>query len=249
MRQGGTLTVTTTALDLREPRTEDGVIVPAGQYLVLSVADTGVGMVASTRAHVFEPFFSTKGHRGTGLGLATVYGLVEQSGGLITVDSEPDRETCFRVYLPTVDDAPTAGPLLYHRPAVAPSAHILLVEDDDGVRYLVSTLLRREGYSVVEAGHPADGLRLAQSSARPFQLLISDMVMPGMHGRALAENVTRLHPDAGILFITGYADQVVDAGHALLQKPFTSDEILWNVRETLRRAPAAGRASDTAIAG
>src|SRR5581483_1088807 len=190
MPGGGRLTLEVQCLDLVAPLTESQVSLPPGRYAVLSVADTGHGMDQETLQRIFEPFFTTKEMgKGTGLGLATVYGVVKQSHGEITVSSALGRGTTFRVYLPRVDP-----PSVANRPeaagetrSVAGAESILLVEDELAVRVLAREALREHGYRVQEASHGAEALRLWQDAREPIDLLITDLVMPGMSGRELAE--------------------------------------------------------------
>jgi CheY-like chemotaxis protein len=218
---------------------------------MLAVSDSGQGIPLELQKHIFEPFFTTKEQgKGTGLGLATVYGIVKQSGGYIEVDSEPGRGTTFRIYLPRADSAssaPERGPS-----ATAPTGGtetILLVEDEDGVRELARDILRANGYTVLEARNGAEGLLLGERHQGPLELLLTDVVMPRMSGRELAERLTPLRPDLSVLYMSGYTDDavirhgVLGAGTAFLQKPFTPAVLVQRVRETLDTAPEPAAAA------
>jgi PAS domain S-box-containing protein len=238
MPHGGTLTLSTARveLDAAAARARGGV--DPGPYVVLSVADTGCGMDAATVAQVFEPFFTTKGvGQGTGLGLSTVYGIVEQSGGHITVESELGRGTTFRVYLPWSE--PDAGTETDGDVPPDASETVLVVEDEPLVRELVAEMLQSAGYQVLVAGGGAEAIRLAESHAGPIQLLLTDVVMPELGGRELARQLADRRPEVRVLYMTGYTDDVVlrhgdlGPGAAILQKPFTAAALARQVREAL----------------
>jgi signal transduction histidine kinase len=247
MPEGGRLTIETANVDLDVPAPRTFGDVPPGAYVMLAVSDTGCGMDAETQAHIFEPFFTTKeAGKGTGLGLSTVYGIVQQSGGHIWVYSEPDRGTVFKVYLPRVAEPspPRAAP---RAPATATggSETVLLIEDDEQVRALMVNVLQNCGYQVLEASDGIQALLAVNQHRGPIDLLVTDVVLPGMSGRDVAGHVTRLRPDAAVLYISGYADHAavqhghLDAESALLQKPFTPLALARKVRETLDARPAA----------
>lgn len=245
MPQGGTLTIETTNVTLAEALPAGMERMHPGAYVLLTVSDTGGGMDADTQAHIFEPFFTTKAQgKGTGLGLSTVYGIVEQSGGQITVTSAPDQGTTFRVYLPRVQQRPTA--LTPRSTPFAPgqgSETILLVEDEPGVRALLSTSLQQYGYIVLEAEHGAAALQLSGQHAGPIQLLVTDIVMPQLSGPELAVRLKATRPEIRTLFLSGYTGETID--HAsisdsttmLLLKPIVPSAFERAVR-TLLDAPA-----------
>ena len=244
MPDGGALTIETHAVELTEDQTEHSVTMPPGAYLVIAVSDTGVGMDAAVRAHIFEPFFTTKDKdKGTGLGLATVYGIVKQMGGYIWVYSEVGVGTTFKIYLPRVAEAargPAAGPSGGR--AHTGTETLLLAEDEPGIRNLLVRVLTASGYTVLAAAGGEQATELARGHALPIHLLVTDVVMAGMHGPDLARHVAELHPEAAVLFLSGYTDEAVvqhgvDTGRAaFLQKPFTHHEFLAKVRDVLHAA-------------
>ncbi len=241
MPKGGRLVIETANGELDDAYARRHPGVQPGPYVLLAVSDSGVGMDAETRARIFEPFFTTKEPgRGTGLGLATVYGIVKQSGGHIGVHSEPGKGTTFRLYLPRVDGAadPVEPPAAI-TPAPQGSETVLLVEDQEDVLELAREILRRQGYAVLAAGHPREALRLGQEHAGPIHLLLTDVVMPGMTGRELADRLAPRRPEMKVLYMSGYADGaivrhgVLTPGMTFLPKPFTPDALVWKVREVL----------------
>jgi CheY-like chemotaxis protein len=207
---------------------------------MLSMADTGVGMDEATCLRIFEPFFTTKeSGKGTGLGLATVYGIVQQSGGSVAVDSEPGRGTTFRVYLPRVERLAEAAAV---DPSAGPcpgSETILLVEDEDMLRHFACRVLRTKGYTVLEAANGGEALLTCEQHSRRIHLVITDVVMPRMSGHELVERVKTILPQLRILYMSGYTDDAVirhgvyGNGSAFLQKPFTPQALLAKVREVL----------------
>jgi CheY-like chemotaxis protein len=241
MPNGGRLTIETANVDLDASYARDHVTVKPGRYVMLAVSDTGVGMDAETQAHIFEPFYSTKeSGRGTGLGLSTVYGIVKQSGGYIWVYSERGHGSTFKVYLPLVEEPVETGAERADMQATrGGSETILLVEDEEGVRDLTRTILDAEGYTVLVAENVAHAEELAATNKGEIHLLFTDMVMPGMSGRDLAQRITRRHPRMRVLFMSGYTDNVItqggvlEAGVAFLQKPFTPRLVAQKVREVL----------------
>jgi len=211
-----------------------------GRYVMLAVTDTGEGMDKQTQARIFEPFFTTKAAgRGTGLGLATVFGIVKQSGGDIWVYSERFRGTTFKVYLPRVDEplveeeAPNPGQVS------GGTETVLLVEDADNLRQLGREILTEHGYDVVEARSGREATALLETHPGGFDLLLTDLVMPGMNGKELAAKAAAVRPGIKVLFMSGYTDDALghhgalDPGMALLEKPFTVDLLLRKVREAL----------------
>jgi nitrogen-specific signal transduction histidine kinase/CheY-like chemotaxis protein len=246
MPDGGTLTIATanvTRVGLTGPSDEG---IPAGPLVVLIVKDTGIGMDEHVLAHLFEPFFTTKElGRGTGLGLATVYGIVRQSGGQIQVSSRPGEGSTFTAYFPRVEEPERARHATPGAPPPVPGGTetVLVVEDEEAVRHLVCRVLRAKGYRVLDAPNAESALLLAGSTPAPIDLLVTDMVMPGMGGTTLAAELMAVRPAMRVLFITGYAPEAVDrrgqlpdAG-GLLEKPFSADELARRVREILA-APA-----------
>ena len=245
MPQGGQFMVETANVMVSENFSVQHANMPPGSYVVLSVTDTGSGMAPEVRDHIFEPFFTTKETgKGTGLGLATVYGIVKQSGGYIWVYSEPGQGTTFKVYLPRVDALPEPV-----APAVAPVANcrgsetLLVVEDEEGVRVLVRDYLQMSGYTVLEAGRGEEALRIACEHAGEISLMITDVIMPGMNGRELAERMAVLRPDMKVLYMSGYAETAVyrkgilEAGAPFLQKPFGPPDLGRKVRDVLGEEP------------
>jgi PAS domain S-box-containing protein len=241
MPKGGRLTIETTNIDLDNSYAASHAVVDAGPYVMLTVTDTGCGMDSETQARIFEPFFTTKGPgRGTGLGLATVYGVVKQSGGYIWVYSEIGHGTTFKVYLPRV--AAPAEKLAPEKPPTAPSPGtetILFVEDEENVRELVSEYLKARGYTVLEAGDGIAALELAEKHEGAIQMLITDVVMPKLSGRELATRVTARRQGLKVLYISGYTDDsvfrhgVLEGGMSFLQKPFNLKALAEKVREVL----------------
>ncbi|WP_396623915.1 ATP-binding protein [Luteitalea sp.] len=244
MPTGGQLTFRTAKMRHDGGEIRSGVRMPAGEYVCLSVEDTGVGMDEGTLAKVFEPFFTTKeSGKGTGLGLSVVYGVVNQSQGFIAVESAPGRGTVFFVYLPLV--GPVAGPagtVAGQALALGRGETVLVVEDEPGVRSLACLLLREHGYRVLEAAHPGEALELA-SQAATIDLLLSDVVMPEMQGPEVAERLSRALPDLRVLLMSGYPGDemvrrgLVSEGIDLLHKPFTPAVLLERVRAALDGAP------------
>jgi len=243
MPRGGTLVVETRNTVLDDSYLGAGVMVTPGLYVLLSVTDSGVGMDDATQSHLFEPFFTTKERgKGTGLGLATVYGIVKQSGGYIDVSSEPGRGSAFRIHLPRVEDDLTFDPG-GARPGVRTGREtILLVEDEEAVLRLARRALEEAGYTVLDAPSPAAALDLLGPSGVEISLLLTDVVMPGMGGPELAARAKAGRPDLRVLFMSGYPDPslaepgVLEAGGGFLQKPFSAAALTEKVRQELDRS-------------
>jgi len=241
MPRGGKLTIETATVDLDAGYAWEHGTVEPGRYVMLAVTDTGVGIDRAAQARLFEPFFTTKEFgKGTGLGLATVYGIVKQSGGYIWVYSEPGRGATFKVYLPRVEQAgePVAAPQPPAR-ALGGTETILLAEDEAAVRNLARRVLEKHGYKLLLAATGRDGVQVAEQHAAPIDLLVTDVVMPEMGGRELAQRLTARQPGLKVLFLSGYTDDaivhhgVLDAGVAFLQKPFKPDDLVRKIREVL----------------
>jgi GAF domain-containing protein/ActR/RegA family two-component response regulator len=240
MPRGGQLTLETADVVLDEPYVRDHAEFTAGSYVMLAVSDTGVGMDADTRRRLFEPFYTTKQPgKGTGLGLATVYGIVKQSGGHIWVYSEPGRGTTFKIYLPAVLDAVDSASKPVPSESPGGCETVMLVEDEDDVRDLVRRVLADNGYNVLEAARPADALELASHHAGAIDLLLTDVVMPQMSGSVLADLLTAVRKEMRVLFMSGYTDAaivhhgVLDGGKAYIAKPFTPEKLGTAVRRVL----------------
>ena len=240
MPQGGTLVISTARWDVREDHGNDETFVRAGSYVTLAVSDTGIGMDPATRARIFEPFFTTKEvGKGTGLGLATVYGIIRQSNGHIEVESQPGKGTTFRVSLPRVD----AEPLSAARPSMTESRKhgtgtILLAEDEPLLRELGETILKQAGYAVLSAPNAGALKDLIANHSGSVDLLLTDVVMPGLSGPELVRLVKQRWPGIRVLYMSGYADdeiQGLDTGAGFLQKPFTPSELTAKIAEVMGR--------------
>jgi PAS domain S-box-containing protein len=260
MPRGGTLTVEVFSAVLSDAylSRRPGINVRPGRYVVLAVSDTGHGMDAKTLSHAFEPFFTTKGvGHGTGLGLSTVYGIVKQSDGYVWAYSEPGQGSTFKLYLPAVSRTSPA-PAASAPPAAGPGRGelILVVEDDDGVRWMTRRILVDAGYQVLEAADGASALELFGRDGAAVRLLVTDLVMPGMAGRELADRLAKLRPGIPVLFTSGYTDGeivrrgLLEPGTAFVQKPFDPDAIVRLVRERLdsARLPAKPPSSSPSAA-
>ncbi len=246
MPSGGKLTLETANVSLDEEYARGHAPLPAGDYVMVAISDTGAGMDAETQSHIFEPFFTTKGTKGTGLGLSTVYGIIKQSGGYIWVHSEVGKGTTFKIYLPRVVSAEAlahiAAPLEAKK--VEPGTEtILLVEDEANLRYLARQYLEKQGYKVIEAADGAVAMQIAVAHEAVIHLLLTDVIMPGMNGRELAQRISEIRPNVKILYMSGYTENVIghngtlDAGVRLLQKPFNLRDLRNKVREVLDATP------------
>jgi CheY-like chemotaxis protein len=241
MPDGGKLTIQTAnaELDTVFEREHPGSV--PGQYVMLAVTDTGTGMDPETQAQIFEPFFTTKERdKGTGLGLATVYGVVKQSSGYIAVESEIGKGALFKIYLPRIEQPVATKSESSQAPlTVRGSETILLVEDAEPLRKLAHMFLRDNGYQVLTAADGAEAQQVAEQNPGPIHLLLTDVVMPGINGRVLAERLAPRHPAMKVLYMSGYTDSFI-AGHGvleegihLLHKPFTEEALMRKVREVL----------------
>jgi PAS domain S-box-containing protein len=241
MPRGGKLTLETANVELDATHTREHHSLEPGRYVMLAVTDTGMGMSPEVQARIFEPFFTTKEvGKGTGLGLSTVYGIIKQSGGYIWVYSEPGRGTTFKIYFPRVEmPAQEAGNDTGSGGVQRGTETIVLVEDDSQLRDLTSSVLSQCGYRVLVASSPEEGLAISKANHREMRLLITDVVMPRMNGRQLAEQVLRIAPEARVLYISGYTNDaivhygVLDEGLWFLPKPFTLAALINKVREIL----------------
>ena len=240
MPRGGKLTIETSNVEMIKPYSIGDQALASGRYAMLAVSDTGCGMTAETQARIFEPFFTTKEQgKGTGLGLSTVYGIVKQSGGYITVYSEPERGTTFKIYFPVVDDPVETPQEAVSGGTLQGRETVLLVEDEPSVRVLVRDTLRIFGYRVLEARHGFEAQLIARQHTGRIHLLITDVVMPQMSGQELAEGFAREHSDMSVLYISGYTESavihhgVLHPGTAFLQKPFTPNVLARKIREVL----------------
>jgi CheY-like chemotaxis protein len=244
MPHGGRLTIATAEVELDEDAVATHGEGRPGVHVVLAVSDTGVGMTEDVRKHLFEPFYTTKGSgAGTGLGLATVFGVVKQSGGQIYVYSEEGRGTTFKIYFPAADP----GHAIHFGSAADPDAErgtetVVVVEDDESVRELVRLMLSNRGYDVLAAVDGEEAARLCAEHPGGVQLLLTDVVMPEVNGRVLAERLGALFPGLRILFMSGYSDEavvrhgIIRPGTAFIEKPFSEGSLARKVREVLDAA-------------
>lgn len=241
MPNGGRLTIQTVNMTLDEGYANHHLAMEPGDYVGLAVGDTGIGMSKEIQVRIFEPFFTTKElGRGTGLGLATVYGIVKQNGGSVWVYSEQEIGSTFKIYLPRANQkAPAAHPPDEKRELPRGTETILLVEDEPAVRDLATFVLREQGYFVLAASHGHEALQLAQEHLQDIQLLLTDVIMPGMNGKDLARQLSQVRPDLKIIFMSGYTDGtigrhgVLDPGNVFIQKPFLPRMLVHKIREVL----------------
>jgi len=242
MPAGGKTTIETANTYLDETYAQHHVAVIPGPFVMLAVSDTGVGMDEETKEHIFEPFFTTKAlGKGTGLGLSTVYGIVKQSGGNIWVYSEIGKGSTFKVYLPRVDEMAKAYKQMPPSTSPGGTETILLVEDAEMVRKLTLEVLCTIGYRVLEAASGSEALQISESTEEPIDLLLTDVVMPEMSGKELANHLLSLRPEMKVLFMSGYTDDTIvyhgllDKGLNFIEKPFAPDALARTVREVLQR--------------
>jgi PAS domain S-box-containing protein len=240
MPKGGSLIIETANVDLDEAYVRTHESVKPGSYVMLALSDTGAGMTPEVQAHVFEPFFTTKElGKGTGLGLAAVYGIVKQSGGYIWVYSEPDRGTTFKIYFPATEERATPPPPSVKAKDLSGTETILLVEDDQEIREITRKALIRFGYVVLSAGDPWEAESICQRYPNPIHLLLTDVVMPRTTGSVLADGLLKLRPAMKVLYMSGYTDDaitangVLEVGVAFLAKPFAPEVLARKVREVL----------------
>jgi len=259
MPSGGKLTIETSNISIDEEHARYHAPLQPGDYVMVAINDTGAGMDAETQSHIFEPFFTTKGPKGTGLGLSTVYGIIKQSGGYIWVSSETGRGTTFKIYLPRVaasgEVVQPAAPIQAHK--VEPGTEtILLVEDEANLRYLARQYLEKQGYKVIEAADGAVAVQIAVAHEKVIHLLLTDVIMPGMNGRELAQRISEIRPNVKILYMSGYTENVIghngmlDEGVRLLQKPFNLRDLRSMVREVLdatQAPPEAAMSTQSAV--
>ncbi|MGB7601171.1 MAG: ATP-binding protein [Candidatus Sulfotelmatobacter sp.] len=246
MPSGGKLTIETSNVSLDEEYARFHAPLRPGDYVMLAISDTGLGMDSETQSHIFEPFFTTKGPKGTGLGLSTVYGIVKQSGGYIWVNSEPGKGTSFKIYLPRIAERAEPAQVIAANDSaiIEPGTEtILLAEDEANLRYLARQFLEKQGYKVIEAADGAVAMQIAVAHEGVIHLLLTDVIMPGMNGRELAQRISEIRPQTKVLYMSGYTENVIghngtlDAGVRLLQKPFTLRDLKSKVREVLDSTP------------
>jgi PAS domain S-box-containing protein len=241
MPSGGTLTIETHSVAIDEAYGRHvGVMAAPGRYVALAVRDTGTGMDEPTRRQIFEPFFTTKGPgKGTGLGLSTVYGIVKQSDGVVSVESEIGRGSCFTIYLPQVDAGTGTHPVGQSITPMRGIETILVVEDVSGLRRLMTRTLESNGYNVLTAASGDEALRVLEQYEEPVHLMVTDVVMPGMSGGSLAVRLARIRPEMKVLYMSGYTDDVIvrhgvlEEGVPFLSKPFGTAELIRTIRQVL----------------
>ena len=240
MPKGGKITFQTANVKVDETYAQQHIFIKPGQYVLLSVSDTGIGMDAETQAHVFEPFFTTKAAgKGTGLGLSTVFGIVKQSGGSIGIYSEPGHGTTFKIHFPSREEAVARLQETKPPPLLGGNEVIFVVEDSQSLRKLIRLLLEGVGYQVLDSGVPDEALSMAKNHVGGLPLLITDVVMPGMSGIQLTKEFAKIRPETKFLYTSGYADDAIArhgglaSGASFLEKPFTRDTLLRKVRRIL----------------
>jgi CheY-like chemotaxis protein len=241
MPNGGRLGIETSEVELDELHHRGNKLLPAGRYVMLAVSDVGIGIPKDQQARIFEPFYTTKPPgEGTGLGLSTVYGIVQQSGGSVLVYSEPGHGATFKVYLPRVDAAATAAEPVAATPALGSAREsILFVEDEPSLLKVGCQILTRAGYTVVGVPGPGEAIAYAEEHPGKIDLIATDMVMPGLSGREMVGRIRQQRPDVRVLFMSGYTDDaimqrgVTEPGTAFLQKPFSGEGLARKVRAVL----------------
>ncbi len=242
MPRGGRLSIATACVELAEPRRGRFGTIPAGRWVRLSVADTGQGMGEEVLAHLFEPFFTTKeASKGTGLGLTTVYGIVQQSGGAMAVESRVGQGSTFELWLPRIEDEPAPATAFPAAAMARGSETLLVVEDEAGVRELACRLLTAAGYRVLSAANGAEAIRVSGRHAGEIDLVLTDVIMPGLNGRELVNRLRSDDPDLKVLFMSGYTDSILDEyrGLPLMPKPFSGPVLTQAVRDALDDQPMA----------
>jgi two-component system cell cycle sensor histidine kinase/response regulator CckA len=240
MPQGGRLTIETANVELDEAYARSHLGASAGPHVMLAITDTGSGMDEKTKSKLFEPFFTTKGQgKGTGMGLATVYGIVKQSGGNIWVYSEPGKGSTFKIYLPRVEAKPEQLAKQEAETARGQGELVMVVEDEPSLRSLFAQMIKSLGYRVNVASNGSEALDVVEKEGLRPDLLITDVVMPGMSGRELAEYLDRIQPGLKVLYTSGYTDNaivhhgVLDSQTPFLQKPFSTVDLAAKIRELL----------------
>lgn len=242
MPSGGKLTIETSAVDLTKDSTKLYDLIPSGSYILITIKDTGLGMDQETLSHLFEPFFTTKEQgKGTGLGLSTVYGIIKQSGGYIFADSEPKKGTTFKLYFPEIDGEPE-DINIEHFNAIEPSKGeetILIIEDEDGVRSLITEILQRQGYNVLQVPDGSQAIELSKLYPGQIDLILTDVVVPGISGREAIKHIMPMQPNAKILYMSGYSDDaikhhgVIEPETSFIQKPFTRTMLVQKIIDVL----------------
>ena len=242
MPHGGKITIETANVNLKKDIFHEHIVVQsAGNYVTLVISDTGIGMNEETKVHIFEPFFTTKPYgKGTGLGLSTVYGIIKQSEGFIWVESEPEKGCIFKIYFPRIEEEAKDLPAPdIEDKALRGNETILLVEDEDMVRELAVRILEEKGYKVLESSRGEKALEISKKHKNPIDLMITDIVMPGMGGKKLVQKIKQDRPRLKVLYISGYTDEIIsqhgvlEEGTQFLQKPFLPQSFLTKIRDLL----------------